>query len=158
MKHGIVAVMLTFSVTCGVMLRAAPVGIDRVAWMQGCWRLTAGSRTVEEQWTAPRGGTMLGTSRTVVDGQLTEYEFVVLRERGEALVYQAHPSGQLAGEFPLASVDGMSVLFENPQHDFPQRIGYRRDGARLTAWIEGTMGGRSRRVEFPYERVTCAAD
>ncbi len=101
---------------------------------------------------------MLGTGRTVVDGKLTEYEFVVIRERDGALVYEAHPSGQPAGEFTATSVGDASLQFENPQHDFPQRIGYRRRGARLDAWIEGTISGKSRRVEFPYERVACAGD
>lgn len=134
---------------------AAQTGIERVAWMAGCWSLSSGGRTVEEQWMAPRGGAMLALSRTVKDGQLREYEFVVLRERGDGLVYMAHPSGQLGGEFPLKSVDAASVVFENTQHDFPQRIGYRRRGDHLDAWIEGVRGGTVRRVEFPYQRVTC---
>lgn len=141
-----------------VAVNAAPVRVDTLTWLQGCWRLSSGGRIVEEQWTAPRGGAMLGTSRTVVDGKLTEYEFVVLRERGEGLVFQAHPSGQLSGEFPVVSADGASVIFENREHDFPQRIGYRRQGARLEAWIEGTINGKSRRVGFPYERVACPGD
>lgn len=140
---------------------AAPptaAAVEGLAWLQGCWRLTTGTRVVEEQWTAPQAGAMLGMGRTVVNGRLTEYEFVVIRERAGALVYEAHPSGQPAAEFTATSVDEMSLLFENPQHDFPQRIGYRRMGARLDAWIEGTTNGRSRRVEFPYERVACAGD
>lgn len=135
----------------------AQTSIDRVSWMQGCWRLTSNGRTVDEQWMAPNGGAMLGTSRTVRDGKLVEYEFVVLREKDGALVYQAHPSGQPGGEFPMKTVEGTSVVFENPAHDFPQRIGYRRAGDRLDAWIEGTIDGKARRVEFPYLRAVCAA-
>lgn len=136
-------------------LAEAQTSIDRVSWMQGCWRLASGGRTVDEQWMAPNGGAMLGTSRTVRNGALVEYEFVVLRERDGALVYQAHPSGQLGGEFPVKSVDASSVVFENAAHDFPQRIGYRRAGDRLDAWIEGTMNGKTRRADFPYVRVAC---
>ena len=134
---------------------AAPTGIERVAWMAGCWSFSSGGRTVEEQWMAPRGGAMLAISRTVKDGQLLEYEFVVVRERGDGLVYVAHPSGQLGGEFPLKSIGDSSVVFENTQHDFPQRIGYQRRGEHLGAWIEGIRGGAVRRVDFPYQRVAC---
>ena len=105
---------------------------------------------------APDGGAMLAISRTVKSGRLVEYEFVLLRERDGSLVYIAHPSGQVGGEFPLARVDDDSVTFENTAHDFPQRIGYRRRGDRLDAWIEGTLDGRSQRAEFPYARVPCA--
>ena len=67
--------------------------IDRVAWMAGCWSLTVERRTVDEQWMAPRGGAMLGISRTVKDGRLTDYELVVLRERGDALMLSGVPVG-----------------------------------------------------------------
>ena len=43
---------------------------------------------------------------------------------------------------------------ENKQNDFPQRVSYalQPDGS-LLAWIEGEIGGKMRRVEFPYRRV-----
>jgi hypothetical protein len=151
MRRAIAAVLLT-------ALSAdaeAQTGIGRVAWMAGCWRLAVEGRIVDEQWMAPSGDAMLGSSRTVKNGRLTAYELVVLRERGDALVFLAHPSGQPAGEFTSTSVDETSVLFENTQHDFPQRIGYRRRGDHLDAWIEGVVGGATRRVEFPYRRVSC---
>jgi len=47
------------------------------------------------------------------------------------------------------------IVFENAQHDFPQRIGYERKGASLLAWIEGAQNGKPRHIEFPYVRVSC---
>lgn len=131
--------------------------IARLAWLQGCWESVSAQRTVDEQWMAPRGGAMLGMSRTVQDGQLREYELVIMRETAAGLVYEAHPSGQPAATFPLKELSDAAVVFENPAHDFPQRIGYRReDGERMTAWIEGTSSGRARRIEYPYRRARCA--
>ena len=55
----------------------------------------------------------------------------------------------------MATTD--SVVFEAPEHDFPQRVGYRRVGSdSVLAWVEGTMKGKTRRIEFPYRRVQCA--
>jgi hypothetical protein len=51
-----------------------------------------------------------------------------------------------------------SGVFENPGHEFPQRIGYRRQGPSLQAWIEGTKDRQARRVEFPYRRAACPGD
>ena len=49
-----------------------------------------------------------------------------------------------------------AVVFENLQHDFPQRIGYQRTGPNaLLAWVEGSQKGQFRRIEFPYRRATC---
>jgi hypothetical protein len=99
---------------------------------------------------------MVGQSRTVRGDTLVEYELVLLRERAGDLAYEAHPSGQASAVFVAHSASDALVLFENPEHDFPQTIGYRRRGEdSLLAWIEGVAGGRARRIEFPYARVRC---
>ena len=132
------------------------IAIDRVAWLQGCWESVSPQRTVEEHWLSPRGRSMIGVGRTVRGDRLVEYELVVLREQDGQLAYQAHPSGQPSAVFLSRTVGDGEVLFENPTHDFPQRVGYRRDGPdALLAWIEGTRNGQIRRVEFPYRRVAC---
>src|SRR5262245_7434345 len=105
---------------------------------------------------APRGGIMIGMGRTVRDGRLVEYETVVIREEGNQLAYEAHPSGQSSAVFLANAVTDSMVVFENPKHDFPQKVGYQRDGAdTLLAWIEGTDKGQTRRIEFPYRRAMC---
>ena len=131
-------------------------GVERLAWLQGCWEAASPQRTIEEQWMAPRGGSMLGMSRTVRGERFTGHELVVLRVRDGRLVYQAHPSGQPSAEFPLQTMGDSMVVFGDPQHDFPQRVGYRLSAAdSLLAWIEGIANGQERRVEFRYRRVTC---
>ena len=147
--------ILIFGFAAGAsVLQAA--GIQRVAWLQGCWELASKDRTVEEHWMAPRGKSMLGVSRTVRGDELVEYELVVVREEGDELIYEAHPSGQASASFPARIVSDSSVVFENSSHDFPQRIGYERTGSdSLIAWIEGSREGQARRIEFPYRRVPC---
>jgi hypothetical protein len=135
---------------------AAGQGIQRVAWLQGCWESVTPSRVVEEQWMTPRGGSMLGLGRTVKGDKLVDYEMVLLYEKGDALAYEAHPAGQPSATFLSTSVTDTTVVFENKEHDFPQRIGYKRSGDdSLLAWIEGTEKERMRRIEFPYTRARC---
>jgi hypothetical protein len=134
----------------------AAVGIARVAWLQGCWEAASPDRTIEEHWMAPRGASMVGVGRTVRGTDLVEYELVVIREQGEKLAYEAHPSGQPSAVFLSDSVTGTAVVFQNPQHDFPKRVGYERSGPdRLLAWIDGGPEGQRPRKEFPYRRVSC---
>jgi hypothetical protein len=131
-------------------------GISRVAWLQGCWEASSPQRTIAEHWMAPHGGSMLGMSRTVRGGRLAAHELIVLREQDDRLAYEAHPSSQAATVFLSTGVSDTAALFENPEHDFPQRVGYRRIGGdSLLAWIDGTAGGETRRVEFRYRRITC---
>ena len=137
---------------------AQQVSVDRVAWLQGCWRSTRGDTTIEEQWMSPRGGTMLGMGRTVRGSQTAEYELVLIKEQEGRLAYEAHPSGQPTATFTSATASDTSVVFENPQHDFPQRVGYKRNGAdALDAWIEGQVNGKSRRVDVSDQRARCEA-
>ena len=130
--------------------------IDHARWLQGCWQSVRGETTIEEQWMAPRGGTMLGMGRTVRGGKTAEYELVVIKEQDGRLAYEAHPSGQPRATFLSTTVSETSVVFENAEHDFPQRVGYRRESPdSLQAWIEGTVSGESRRVDFSYQRASC---
>jgi hypothetical protein len=130
--------------------------VEQVGWLAGCWEYSTAQRTVEEQWMAPRGHTMLSAGRTTQGDTLAEYEMVLIREQGGRLAYESHPSGQPSAVFLSRTVSENEVVFENLQHDFPQRIGYRRDGDSLLAWIEGPRNGQTRRVEFHYRRVACA--
>ena len=79
----------------------------------------------------------------------------ILREDGARLAYEAHPADQAVTVFHSTVVTESSAVFENLEHDFPQRVGYERNGDALTAYIEGPMNGQTRRIEFPYRRVSC---
>ena len=133
---------------------AQTASIKDVAWLQGCWELRDGDRVVEERWMLPRAGSMLGVGRTTRGEKL----FVVLTERDGRLAYEAHPSGQATATFMSKPISGREVVFEDPTHDFPQRVGYRSTGpGQLLAWVEGTTGGKARRIEFAYRLVNCIA-
>jgi hypothetical protein len=127
-----------------------------LGWMQGCWARNGAEAGTVEQWTAPAGGTMLGMSRTVKGGKTIEHEFIQIREvEPGVLGYIAMPSRQAMATFKLARQEGDTWTFENPAHDFPQRVIYRRDGADLVARIEGSIKGKTRAIDFPMKRVPC---
>lgn len=156
MRSILVTAIATATTLAAPVAAPAPAGIARAAWLQGCWERTTGQRTVEEHWMAPRGKTMMGMSRTVQGDRVVEHEFLILREQGDQLAYEAHPSGQPSATFVSRTIDDKTIVFENPEHDYPQRVAYRLDGPdALTAWIDGTMKGTPRRVEFAYTRAAC---
>ena len=98
---------------------------------------------------------MIGVSRTIRNGKTTAYELMVLREEGERLAYEAHPSGQSQAIFLSTRISESDLVFQNPEHDFPQEVGYHLDGQTLLAWIRGTQNGSEQRIEFRYTRVQC---
>jgi hypothetical protein len=149
-----IAMSLLLALFTAAFQTPAPT-IKDVSWIAGCWEYTRGPRHVVEQWTAPEGGTMMGVSRTVNNGKTTEWEFLIIREGSRGLDYVAKPSGQPEATFTAARVSAGEVVFENPTHDFPTRIIYKRDGDVLGAAIEGTMNGQTRRIDFPYKKAAC---
>jgi hypothetical protein len=127
--------------------------IERLAWLSGCWMQTRPDGLAEEHWMKPSGGSMLGMSRTVRGGRMTEFEFLQIREVGGTLAYIAKPSGQPEATFPLKTLADQELVFENLEHDFPQRIIYRRNAEGIvTARVEGTMKGQLRGIDFPFAR------
>lgn len=136
---------------------AADEGIDRVAWLAGCWQGHFGEPGTVEQWLAPAGGTMLGVSRTVKQGKTVEFEFMQLRQLPDGvLAFVAQPSGRPPTVFRALILRSTEAVFESPEHDFPQRVSYSRpEESRLLARIEGVRNGETRRIEFSFSRVSC---
>lgn len=127
----------------------ADVAIDDLAWLSGRWESQSGDRWVEETWSAPRGGTMFAFSRTGSGGALREFEFVRI-ERGAdgILAYLASPGGRSPIAFTLTEADQTQVTFENPAHDYPQRIRYEREGESLRATISKSDGSEAASWSF----------
>lgn len=140
---------------------AAPVSAqarptDALAWLAGCWEWRSASGAVQEHWSSATGGMLLGFSRTIRRDTVREYEFVRIYGVGDTLVYEAQPSRQPRAEFRAVPPFEPEIVFENPTHDFPQRIKYRRVGDdSLLARIEGTRSGQTRGSDFRYARVRC---
>jgi hypothetical protein len=114
-----------------------------LSWMTGSWSgLTEGVQ-MEEHCTAPNGNSMLGIHRDVGKGRTLSFEFLRIEQQGDRMVYLSMPNGRSpATPFPMKEASAGRVVFENPTHDFPQRIIYWKDGSDLRARIEGTMNGK----------------
>lgn len=137
-----------------------PRSVTTLAWLAGCWEQVGPRFTIEEQWMRPSGGTLLGLGRTVrraaTGDTTTDFEFARVFARNDKLVYAVIPSGQAYTEFTETELSDSSVVFGNPQHDFPQFIRYWRRGRdSLLARIDGSIQGRARAVDFKYARTRC---
>ena len=130
-----------------------------MAWLAGAWSGTrttttmAGTRSseIEERWSPPKGGAMLGVSRTVRGDKMRAFEFLRIVERSGGLVYVAQPGGRPPTEFVLTKLDKKRAVFVNPRHTYPQRIIYEisKEGT-LTASI-GFAKGRLQAFEYKRE-------
>lgn len=132
---------------------------DGLGWMAGCWELNArnGAMVVTEQWMKPAGGTLIGMSRTVSGGKTVAWEFIRIVTDADGISYVAKPhQNKDETVFKIAKWSPTELIFENPAHDFPQRIIYRNNGAdSLFARIEGNRNGKSSGMDIPMKRVKC---
>ena len=131
--------------------------IDQLAFMAGCWQGPFGDQVNQEMWMRPAAGTMLGTARNEKGIQTTFTEFAMIHVNNGKLAITVQ-SGMTSDKttFPMVTLKSGEVVFENPQHDFPQRILYRSTGRNgLFAKVDGMMKGKPAAEEFPMKRVSC---
>ena len=148
-------VMTLVLAACTPLQPAAATPADdvaRLSWLAGCWSGTADGIVTEEHWTSPAGGALLGMNKAVANGRLASFEHLRIAPHEGRLCYLASPQGGAVTAFCAIEIGDRRVVFENREHDFPQRILYRRDGDRLHARVEGTLDGKPAGDEWEWSR------
>lgn len=146
--------ILSVALICGSAFAADPTVAD-LAWMSGCWTMTRGSSIVDEHWSKPAGGVMLGYTRYVRDGRITDHEYMRLEHSEGSVRYMARITPKDGGTpFTLKQATATEAVFENASHDFPQVIRYRLVSKdQMQARVENLAGTKGQ--DFPYKRVAC---
>ena len=133
--------------------------MEQVAWLRGCWEAQTREGTIEAQWLPPRASSILGVSRTIHGSRLVDYEMALIRERGDRLSYETHPSDGEPDLFLSVAIEKQTVVFENLKPRFPSRVGFELTAPdRLLAWFDGLQNSQDQRVEYRYVRVSCAGE
>ncbi|HEX8258428.1 MAG TPA: DUF6265 family protein [Allosphingosinicella sp.] len=145
MGHGIAIAAALLLGAAAPAPRPEARSVDALAWMAGTWESGDRGRWTEEHWTAPRGGMMMGLSRSGGANGVGEFEYIrIAPGEGGVPTYWASPGGGAATGFALVESGGQAAVFENRGHDYPQRSAYRRVGDTMTATISLADGGKPR--------------
>ncbi len=130
-------------------------GVDQLDWMVGHWCSDSDDTRIEELWLPSPGDLMLGLNRTVAGDRTSAFEYLrIVVDADQRASYVAQPGGRPPTAFQLTKAGESWVRFENPEHDFPQRIEYRRNGHALSAQISGP-GADGAVVSIPFEFTLC---
>ena len=133
----------------------AAVDLTELSWIAGHWAGTEDGMEMEEFWLSPKGNTMLGLHRDVKNGRTGSFEFLRIEATAAAIIYWASPHGKPATPFTMIENKDKRVVFENKEHDFPQRITYwLGDDGSLHAKIEGNLKGQPAAEEWRWQRVS----
>lgn len=132
---------------------APPTDLSSLAWMEGRWTGSKDGVHMEEHWTAPTGGALIGMHKDVKDGRVVSFEFMrIVDTPKDGILYFASPRGVPPTPFRLVEQAERRVVFENKEHDFPQRILYWREADVLHARIEGRSGGKALAEDWSWKK------
>ena len=151
MRMGFV-ILLSMLVLPGAA-QSAP--LPDLSWLAGDWRRCRDGEIVEERWLGPRGGLLVGVNLTSSKGKVT-FENLRIASSDDTWTYWASPMGRTPVPFRMIESGAERAAFANPEHGFPARIVYWRDGDALVARIEGTLRDQPAAVEWRFARGTAA--
>ena len=131
--------------------------ITKMGWLAGKWQNASPEGTVIEEWQKLDDSTMTGKSYFIKGNDTLPAEDISLQQRGADLFYIPTVMDQNGGQpvsFKLTSDVNDRWVFENPDHDFPQKITYiKQPDGSLLAEISGVIEGQEKSQKFPMTRV-----
>lgn len=123
---------------------------SKLAWIVGTWERTVDGKTNIEHWMPHAGTTFMGLSHTYDSKRTHFFEFMRIATHGGRIAYIVQPGGDRPVLFRAVKVTEDEAVFENPEHDHPQRIRYVKTEAGMTATTSLIDGSRA--TEFAFER------
>jgi hypothetical protein len=156
MKKKIVAASISIIVFCCWTIQQKNE-IKRAEWLVGTWENKTKKGSIYETWVKGSDSELLGKSYMLNNKDTVVFETVKLVQEKNNLFYIPTVKDQnksLPVRFTLIKSSDKLLVFENPKHDFPQKISYTKINIdSLIAEISGLVKGKARKQTFPMKRV-----
>lgn len=121
-----------------------------LAWLVGCW--VTPDKSAQEVWVVNNEQSLAGFGVAINGDKVGFYEVLSINQSADGTwIYTAHPSGQASASFVAVEITENTVVFANPDHDYPQEIRYKREGNHLYATISLLEGVNPN----SFEKVAC---
>ncbi|MGQ7946841.1 DUF6265 family protein [Flavobacterium sp. WC2509] len=134
--------------------------IKSANWLLGKWETKTADGDLSESWKQLNDSTFKGESFFVKGKDTLHFESITLQQKGEELFYNATVKGQnenKAVAFKLTTKTEKQLVFENPKHDYPQKISYTRiTKDSLVASISGVQLGKPSSEKFGMKKDSIA--
>ena len=131
--------------------------LEKLDWILGYWTYTTDGGSTTEAWVKIDENSYSGEGKFIdTAGKVMSTEHIEIQLKEGKLYYVPTVSNQNGGmpiRFKEKSSSDTLVVFENPEHDFPQRIAYQKTSdSTILAYIEGNFDGQTNRIEFFYSK------
>jgi len=131
--------------------------LEKASWLIGEWQNNSPEGNVTESWEKKNDSTLVGKSSFVIGKDTVSSESISIEQNGKELFYIPVVKDQNNGlpvKFGLTSSTDKKLVFENPKHDFPQKISYTKiANDSLLAEISGMIDGKYNSQKFPLRRL-----
>lgn len=131
--------------------------VKKAEWLIGTWENKTPKGSVFETWTKINDHELFGKSYLVKENDTVVFETIQVVQEQDLLFYIPLVKNQNNGlpvRFTGKAISETQLIFENPQHDFPQKISYTKiKSDSLVAEISGIQNGQQRKQTFLMKRV-----
>ena len=149
-KNFILVVFLLVISLAGKSQRNVPL-----QWLTGTWKIQTTKGPIIEEWKQADDSTFVGRSILIQNAKDTLIlEKISLAFRNGEWFYIPQVTDQNNNQpvhFKVIFLKGTEFIAENPAHDFPQRINYRRIANTMFASVEGRNQGKYNKQNFDYQ-------
>jgi hypothetical protein len=152
----LIFILLIFSHTSSQDKNLMDERFQKLSWIIDRWISLPGESITYENWSKVDDTTFSGESHTVKNGDTVFTEQLRIEKIDDDVYYTAIVKHNPAPvHFKLVELCETKAVFENPEHDFPNRIIYMlKDDGSMYARIEGkNKKGEEVNGEFFYTRA-----
>jgi len=155
--HKSLLVIMAASICLISCKKSKYIELEKVKWVLGSWENVTSQGTLTEIWERENDSTFSGISYFLKGTDTLFTEKISLQQRDDQLLYVPTITNQNAGKpvaFAMIAISDKQFVFENPKHDFPQKITYnliKKDS--IVAEISGTENGMAKNETFPLKKM-----
>lgn len=136
---------------------AQNASLSSLNWLLGSWEQNSPTITVVESWEYSSDSTaLIGKGITRKNGEVITQEVLSISIIDDIVCYNVKVENHNNNEtitFRKTEATDNSILFENPDHDFPQKIFYKQiTNNQIEAEVSAIINSKEKKIRFLYNR------
>lgn len=130
--------------------------LNPAQWIIGNWEQKTEAGILTESWKRQNDSVFVGSTYFINESDTLHSETILLEQRADSITYSAKVKGQnneKAIPFTLTTANTNSLVFENPAHDYPQKIEYQKSKSNgLQVTISGILRGKKSVEKYSFTK------
>lgn len=122
-------------------------------WLVGKWQGQLNELSISEEWKQEHEQLFTGKGFVVKGSDTLVREILRIEKIANHWVFIPVINPSTPVLFTLVEKNDAQFVFENQEHDYPQRVVYALEKGQLHAWIEGQINGQLAREDYWYKKL-----